>query len=202
MMKPPLILVLLALLSRCITACNICGDGKEVGNPDAEVSFNTNPPTSIPCGTLQSQGIAGLISETLCERLPQYVGDTCECKAPEIIPATVEINSTPHVATTSGDEKKHSSKGAKVLSKISKASTKSSKVKSGNEIVVGAKSTKEKTTSAKPASATSSTTDTAAATAHGKKSSKAEKDSSKSAKAFAKASSKDGGNVSTKSVKK
>ena len=205
-MKHPLIIVLLALLSLCDvvhSSCNICGEGKEVGNPDAVVMFNTVPPSETPCGKLQSMGDAGLIPDAQCGRLPQYLGDTCECKVSE--PEAIAEKSSTNGATKSG--KKTSSKATKgsKSSKIfaSKASTKSSKGKgTTSSISAGAKSTKEDGGESANTASSSSAATTAKPT--GTKSSTTENESSKAAKASSKndkvASAKSGKGDSSKEV--
>lgn len=201
-MKHPLIIVLLTLLSLCDvvhSSCNICGDGKEVGNPDAVVMFNTVPPSETPCGKLQSMGKAGLIPDAQCGRLPQYLGDTCECRVPEPETSAIAEKSSTNGATKSG--KKTSSKATKgsKSSKIfaSKASTKSSKGKGTTSgISAGAKSTKEKVGGTTASTASSSSAATTAKPT-GTKSSKSENESSKVAKL---SSAKSGKGDSSKEV--
>ena len=209
-MKQPLIIVLLALLSLCDvvhSSCNICGDGKEVGNPDAVVIFNTLPPSETPCGQLQSLGDAGLIPEAQCGRLPQYLSELgfCECRVPEPETSAIAEKNSTNGATKSG--KKTSSKATKgsKSSKIfaSKASTKSSKGKgTTSSISAGAESTKEDGGESASTASSSSAATTAKPT--GTKSSKNEDELSKAAKASSKndkvASAKSGKGDSSKEV--
>jgi len=56
--------------------CSICGDGKQVGNPTAEVTLPGNPP--LPCSQLQQIGESGQIPVAQCEQFPLFLGP-CEC---------------------------------------------------------------------------------------------------------------------------
>lgn len=56
--------------------CSICGPGLCVGNPEAVFSFPGQP--SVPCGTLEGVGYAGVIPLDQCTALPDLV-DVCEC---------------------------------------------------------------------------------------------------------------------------
>jgi len=56
-------------------SCSVCGDGKEVGKPDA--IFKSNQP-DVACGELQGFGVDGLIQKQQCDFLPTLIG-VCEC---------------------------------------------------------------------------------------------------------------------------
>lgn len=77
-------------------SCSICGDGMEVGNPDAGVSF-PGQPGQIPCGVLENMGVIGLIPPAQCDVLPQLVSTVCECQS-TINPTTT--GATPPITTT------------------------------------------------------------------------------------------------------
>jgi hypothetical protein len=64
----------------------VCGKDKLVGNNDAIF----NPPTEDPplsCGSLQSAGINGAITEEECTALPSYINEICECKEGILTPS-------------------------------------------------------------------------------------------------------------------
>lgn len=93
-------------------SCSVCGEGMEVGNPDASVSF---PGQSglIPCGILQNMGIVGLIPPPQCDVLPSLISTICECEAIDIETTTT---STVPVSTTEA-----ATKPSKVTGKSSKS---------------------------------------------------------------------------------
>jgi hypothetical protein len=88
------------------TSCSICGDGKEVGNPDAQVTF-PGQNGQIPCKVLDQMGNVGLIPPAQCEVLPSLVGTVCGCGSSEL-PTTTDATppggSTP-AATEPGSSK-------------------------------------------------------------------------------------------------
>ena len=55
------------------TPCSVCGDGLEVGNPDAIYYFGS-------CGELENFGVTGFIDATGCEALPQLISAICGCQ--------------------------------------------------------------------------------------------------------------------------
>jgi len=58
--------------------CSVCGDGKEVGKPDAIFKFPGQP--EVPCDILQAAGQTGQISQTQCDFLPSVINPICECQ--------------------------------------------------------------------------------------------------------------------------
>ena len=99
--------------------CNICREGKEVGNPDATAPV---PGGQIPCDILQNMGIVGLIPSAQCDVLTLLIGTVCECEsinptttttgatnAPIITTEATAVNSTIIVAEKSGKAGKSSS---------------------------------------------------------------------------------------------
>lgn len=88
-------------------SCSVCGEGKEVGNPDAGVSF-PGQAGQIPCGTLQNMGLVGLIPPPQCKVLPQLISTVCECES--IVPTTT-VATAP--ATTTEATKPGSGKASK-----------------------------------------------------------------------------------------
>eukprot|EP00547_Thalassionema_nitzschioides_P014247 CAMPEP_0194232680 /NCGR_PEP_ID=MMETSP0158-20130606/961_1 /TAXON_ID=33649 /ORGANISM="Thalassionema nitzschioides, Strain L26-B" /LENGTH=274 /DNA_ID=CAMNT_0038965477 /DNA_START=36 /DNA_END=860 /DNA_ORIENTATION=+ len=68
--------------------CSICGDGKEVGAPDAIFVFPGQP--AVPCGLLEEGGREGTIPLAQCKflvTLPEL--DVCECQPIAPIPAPI-----------------------------------------------------------------------------------------------------------------
>jgi len=59
--------------------CSICGDGKEVTNPEAVFSFPGQP--AISCGDLQDDGKEGNVSTEQCDFLPTLITPLCGCEA-------------------------------------------------------------------------------------------------------------------------
>lgn len=57
--------------------CSVCGDGQRIGTPEAVFAFPGQP--SVPCGSLQDAGAAGLISLSQCPFFPSLIG-VCECE--------------------------------------------------------------------------------------------------------------------------
>jgi hypothetical protein len=57
--------------------CSVCGDGKEVGKPEAIFAFPGQP--AVPCADLQTAGESGLIPLDQCGFLPPLI-TACECK--------------------------------------------------------------------------------------------------------------------------
>jgi len=79
--------------------CSVCGEGKEVGNPDASVSL-PGQAGQIPCGTLQNMGVVGLIPPPQCDVFPKLIGTVCECKS--ILPTTTTGATAPATTTYTG----------------------------------------------------------------------------------------------------
>ena len=73
--------------------CSVCGEGMEVGNPDASVSF-PGQSGQIPCDILQNMGIVGLIPPLQCEVLPSLISTVCECEAIETTTTSTVISTT------------------------------------------------------------------------------------------------------------
>lgn len=62
--------------------CNVCGDGIEVGNPDAVASlFHAPSGAQILCGTLEKMGLDGRIAPSQCAVMPSLIGVDCGCKS-------------------------------------------------------------------------------------------------------------------------
>jgi len=57
--------------------CSVCGDGKEVGDPDGVFEFPGQP--AINCGILEAAGESGLIPEAECLLIPPFIQDVCDC---------------------------------------------------------------------------------------------------------------------------
>ncbi|KAK1737931.1 hypothetical protein QTG54_011225 [Skeletonema marinoi] len=113
-------------------SCSVCGDGMEVGNPDASVSF-PGQAGQIPCGVLQNMGLVGLIPPPQCAVLPQLISTICECESTTppttTVPPTTTTEATKPASGKSGKSMSVSSKAAKAKSEIIKCNTtKSSKV--------------------------------------------------------------------------
>jgi len=70
-----LILASLAVVS-VNSQCSVCGEGKQVGNPTAEVTLPGSPP--LPCSQLQQIGESGQIPVAQCGQLIFFLGP-CEC---------------------------------------------------------------------------------------------------------------------------
>ncbi|KAK1732819.1 hypothetical protein QTG54_016531 [Skeletonema marinoi] len=87
-------------------SCSVCGDGMEVGNPDASISF-PGQAGQIPCGVLQNMGLVGLIPPPQCAVLPQLISTICECES--TTPPTTTVAPT----TTTEATKPHSGKAGK-----------------------------------------------------------------------------------------
>jgi hypothetical protein len=85
--------------------CSVCGDGLEVGNPNAIFTFAGQP--DVPCGTLQDAGTNGQIPLAQCPFLPGLVG-VCGCQdiaattpAPGVAPVSLPTPAAPTPASTS-----------------------------------------------------------------------------------------------------
>ena len=84
-----IITLLLALLLPSCAAqfledppCSVCGDGIEVGNPDAVASlFHAPSGAQILCGTLEKMGLDGRIAPSQCAVMPSLIGVDCGCKS-------------------------------------------------------------------------------------------------------------------------
>jgi len=70
-----------------IEVCNVCGDGKEVGDPDAVFEFPGQP--TVPCGLLESDGQTGMIPAEFCGFLPDLVDAQCDCVPIDFAPVFV-----------------------------------------------------------------------------------------------------------------
>ena len=57
--------------------CEVCGEGKEVGDEDAVFAFPGFPP--VPCDQLQAAGRGGAIPADACPSLPPLVDPFCDC---------------------------------------------------------------------------------------------------------------------------
>eukprot|EP00548_Thalassiothrix_antarctica_P000947 CAMPEP_0194129120 /NCGR_PEP_ID=MMETSP0152-20130528/346_1 /TAXON_ID=1049557 /ORGANISM="Thalassiothrix antarctica, Strain L6-D1" /LENGTH=340 /DNA_ID=CAMNT_0038823209 /DNA_START=42 /DNA_END=1061 /DNA_ORIENTATION=- len=61
----------------CNPPCNICGNGKPVGKPNAIVRV---PGLShVRCGELQDYGLAGSITPSECRDIPEFISNACQC---------------------------------------------------------------------------------------------------------------------------
>jgi hypothetical protein len=78
--------------------CSVCGEGKKVGNPDANVVF-PGQSGQIPCRVLEQMGTVGLIPAAQCAVLPQLISTICECE-PSDVPTTTTVAPTTPAATT------------------------------------------------------------------------------------------------------
>ena len=109
-------------------SCSICGDGMEVGNPDAGVSF-PGQPGQIPCGVLENMGELGLIPPAQCDVLPQLVSTVCECQSINPTTTGATVGGPGPTTTTTEATKPGSSYSMSVSSKGAKSLTsKSTKV--------------------------------------------------------------------------
>eukprot|EP00548_Thalassiothrix_antarctica_P016951 CAMPEP_0194193772 /NCGR_PEP_ID=MMETSP0154-20130528/75221_1 /TAXON_ID=1049557 /ORGANISM="Thalassiothrix antarctica, Strain L6-D1" /LENGTH=832 /DNA_ID=CAMNT_0038918139 /DNA_START=103 /DNA_END=2598 /DNA_ORIENTATION=- len=68
----------------CNPPCNVCGNGRPVGRPNAIVVFPGIEP--MRCGELQEVGLAGSITESQCRDIPDFIRDVCECDPPRPTP--------------------------------------------------------------------------------------------------------------------
>jgi len=59
-------------------SCSVCGDGKNVTDPDAIFTFPGQP--AAACGILETSGNLGLIPSFECSQLPELITDTCKCE--------------------------------------------------------------------------------------------------------------------------
>jgi len=73
-----IVLLLFTVTGFSNASCSVCGDGKEVGKPDAIFECCGIEPKS--CGDLQTQGKDGAISPESCGVLPTLI-NVCECIA-------------------------------------------------------------------------------------------------------------------------
>jgi len=156
-------------------SCSICGDGMEVGNPDASVSF-PGQAGQIPCGVLQNMGLVGLIPPPQCAVLPQLISTICECES-----TTPPTTTVPPITSTA---KPHSGKASKstqqshsmsVPSKAGKSIHHSVSVKSNKKTVITTKTYKSSSSKGSKMIASK-------ASNKSKTSSKGEKSASKSSK--------------------
>ncbi len=60
-------------------SCSVCGDGMQVGNPNAAVTF-PGQAGQISCDSLENMGTVGLIPPAQCAVLPQLIDTVCECE--------------------------------------------------------------------------------------------------------------------------
>jgi len=62
--------------------CSVCGDGNEVGNPDAVLSF-----PGVPLQCIGVPGLLGVIPPPQCAVLPQLISTVCECQSslPDVV---------------------------------------------------------------------------------------------------------------------
>jgi hypothetical protein len=118
------------LLSSCAAqqpSCSVCGDGMEVGNPDALVVF-PGQSGQIPCGVLENMGVIGLIPVPQCEALPQLISTICECQPIDVTTTTATPPQTMEIEATQPGGKSTKSYSMSVSSKAGKSATsKSSK---------------------------------------------------------------------------
>jgi len=105
--KFSLVLAFLAVVS-VNSQCSICGEGKQVGNPDGQVTLPGNPPVS--CSRLQQLGKDGGLPSDLCAQLLLFLG-ACDCidagpptEAPVLIATAAPV--LPTGCSICGDGKK------------------------------------------------------------------------------------------------
>ena len=95
-----MILLLIQLIVRITSAdqlCSICGDGFQVGKPNAVVIlFEQLEP--MPCFHLQEAGSQGLISSAQCDLLPSLISRSCGC----VESKTASIRRLQHANPVSG----------------------------------------------------------------------------------------------------
>ena len=76
---PTLLLLLLASTSRIhVQSCSVCGDGKEVANPDALIQM-PHMSEAATCGLVQDAGYGNIIPINECALLPIYIQYFCGC---------------------------------------------------------------------------------------------------------------------------
>lgn len=73
--------------------CNVCGDGRRVGNIDAFVTF-PGQPEATNCGDLQEGGLSGAIESQFCPIVPSLIGP-CECETGDATPRPVPTATPP-----------------------------------------------------------------------------------------------------------
>lgn len=59
-------------------ACNLCGEGKCVGNPEGVVDFTSFGQGAFPCGDLEVGGLQGAIPASFCGFVQNMAGG-CDC---------------------------------------------------------------------------------------------------------------------------
>jgi len=64
-----------------VEVCSVCGEGKEVNNPDAIFAFPGEAP--IKCGELEDKGEQGLLDDEFCSILPAVASIVCDCQPVE-----------------------------------------------------------------------------------------------------------------------
>jgi hypothetical protein len=69
----------LVVNSADIVVCDVCGEGLEVGSPDAVFTFPGQP--AVQCGLLQDAGEGGQITPDQCSFLPGLIDEACACQA-------------------------------------------------------------------------------------------------------------------------
>ena len=178
-------------------SCSICGDGMEVGNPDAGVSF-PGQPGQIPCGVLENMGVIGLIPPAQCDVLPQLVSTVCECQSinPTTTGATAPLTTTeatkPGAKSSKSAQLSHSMSVPSKAAKSIQGKATSSPVKSGKSnkstsmsVTTGSKGQKmmPSKASSKAEKSASKGSKTAATTVDAKAQKVTTTDSSKAAKA-------------------
>jgi len=75
--------------------CSVCGDGKEVTNPEAIFSFPGQSP--ISCGDLEDDGGNGEVTDSQCEVYSSLIGPLCGCQptpTPTLTPSPTEKPTT------------------------------------------------------------------------------------------------------------
>jgi len=76
----------------CNPPCNVCGNGRPIGNPNAVVEFAGEP--AVRCEDLQAAGLAGSITPSECAIIPGFIRDICVCdptSAPVIAPVAPPV---------------------------------------------------------------------------------------------------------------
>jgi hypothetical protein len=75
--------------------CSICGEGFNVGNPDAIFSYGDQP--EVSCGLLEAAGNSQQISDGACKVLPELTFKICECQKS---PTASQNTDAPAIAAT------------------------------------------------------------------------------------------------------